>query len=188
MARLAGLHHQAATPRPRPHEAGGPHEERHRLLSGTHPRRQQLLVDVEEHHLRRPIHPVEHRFGSHQDVGGSNLGGRGLGIDLANRTGCQCLQFLTDTGHSCTQVAEPQSTAGVAHHRATHAVHRTVERSLLGLHQRHPVLLTTGQLPAPVAGQQPGTATTVEHADHWAADARTDRSQHRNQPLAQQAA
>ena len=46
--RIAGLHHEPPALVPRSEDAGGPRQERHRLLAGAIPRGEQLLVEVDE--------------------------------------------------------------------------------------------------------------------------------------------
>ena len=48
-------------------QAGGPHEQRQRLLGGDEAGGQQVQVDVEEGHGGGAAHPVQHGLGADQD-------------------------------------------------------------------------------------------------------------------------
>ena len=111
---------------------------------------------------------MEYGLGAHVHPGVGKLPGVGSAGYLNDRATGQGLEFLPHAGHSSPQVPEPGRPTSVAHHRSAVTADAAGQHPIAVLSQGHPVLLTAGQRPATVAGQEAGPAPTVQDTHHRA--------------------
>ena len=149
-------------------ETRGAHEEPERLLRRAVPRREQLLVEVEERdESNRPgaidREPVEDGLGADEHVARADLIGRRVDLDR------RCTAAAATRASSRTPVTpdaqrrQAGRVAVQADGRALGAASRTRQRVGLGAYRRTAVL-AAGQLVARAAREQPRPAAPVEHA------------------------
>ena len=149
-------------------QPGGPGQQGQRLLAGTEPGGQQVLVDVQEGDHVGPADPVQRRLGPDHQAGprppiaGSDAPVISTAVD-AGEGG----QLLGGPGHPDPQRLEPGGVAHGAHRRPglpAPSAHQSPGRLVLGHRPAAPG--AAGQRPALAAGQQPDPPGPVEDADH----------------------
>ena len=158
------------------HEAAGPYQQRQRLLGRAVARREQLAVEVEEHHGIGVVDAVEQRFGADEHI--DTVRNRtGVRSHLGHRPLCECLDLLTGPGDAHTHVVQPSAPADETQHgtlvTASPAGEHTRVRILL---HRTAATLAACDLPARAAGQHLRPPGPVQHQEHRALGAhdRTD--------------
>ena len=82
---------------PRPHQAGGMHQQGQGLVGGAEAGGQQVQIDVEEHHRGRAPDPVQHGFGAHEHRCGRHVCQPGCARHLAHLDPEQRRDLLAQT-------------------------------------------------------------------------------------------
>ena len=163
-----GLHQQPPAAGAAAEQAGGAGQQGQRLLGGPVAGREQLVVEVEEGHHVGPRHPVQHGLGADVD-----RGGRASGV-LA------VAPVTSTTGRPAAASSSSRSRADARPQHDQRATSRTPGtrrgRSVPQRRQRSrpsSVWATAASQRSQrssarhdAAGQQPGPAGRVEHADH----------------------
>jgi hypothetical protein len=144
-------------------EPAGPGEQGQRLLRRGEPGGEQVLVEVQEDDRGGPPDPVEDRLGPDEH---RRLRDRVAGVarDLADVDTEQRGQLLSDPRHAGPQHLQPRAAARGADDRPGRPA-TAAPQAVVVLFDRPATRRAAGDLAARRAGQQPGPAGPVEHAD-----------------------
>ena len=158
-----GLQEETPAPGATTDQARRAREQRHGLFGRPVARRQQLLVEVEEHDHVGAAHAVQHRFGAHED--GSSLLAGAVGSYLRDGPAHERLELLRGARHTHAKRLEPGASARGANRRTRRAAPRAAQALTVLLHGRS-TSLATHELAACDAREEAGAAFAVQDAHH----------------------